>query len=366
MKTCLITNLAPHYREEIYTLLDSELTCDFVVGHTLNNGIKNFDTSSFKNKVTVLKNIQHGEVTIWQKGVLRFLFKDYDNYIVADDIRCFSTWIFMILSRILNKKVYYWAHGWYGREGVFKSLLKRVFYRLPKGIFLYGNYSRDIMIKNGFNSSNLWVIHNSLSYSKQIRIRESISSNNIYSQHFLNNDPTIIYIGRLTSYKRLDMLIDAIYALNSQKTLCNLVFVGDGPEKEKLITLSKKHNIETRVWFYGECYDEFQNAQLISSADVCVSPGNIGLTAIHVMMYGTPAITHDCFQFQGPEFEAIKPGVTGEFYKYGDQKSLETTICEWFHTQSQRREEIRQACYAEVDTNWTPEYQLKIIKEHLQ
>ena len=56
----------------------------------------------------------------------------------------------------------------------------------------------------------------------------------------------------------------------------------------------------------GECYSEETNAKLIYNADLCVAPGNIGLTAIHVMMFGCPAITHNDFKWQMPEFEAIK------------------------------------------------------------
>ena len=365
MKICLISNLASHYREEIYTLIDSELECDFVFGDKLNNGIKSFDTSGFRNQVNTLENIQRGEVTLWQKGVLRFLFRKYDKYIVSDDIRCISTWVFLILACILNKEIYFWAHGWYGRENWIKSLVKKVFYRLPKGSFLYGNYAKEVMVENGFSAKKLWVIHNSLAYSNQLKTRKQIRNTDIYSSHFKNQDSTIIYIGRLTEYKRLDMLIEALKNLESRGHHCNLVLVGDGPQKEKLQTMTKEYDLDNCVWFYGACYDELKNAELIYNADLCVSPGNIGLTAMHVMVYGTPAITHDCFEWQGPEFEAIKPGKTGDFYKYGSLESMTETILRWVSTQKERREEIRQACYAEIDESWTPAFQLEVLKKHM-
>ena len=73
MRVCLISNYAAHYRKEIYNLIDSRLTCDFIFGDTLNNGIESFDLSNFRNTVTILSNCQRGEVTIWQKGVLKSL-----------------------------------------------------------------------------------------------------------------------------------------------------------------------------------------------------------------------------------------------------------------------------------------------------
>lgn len=366
MKICLISNIAAHYREEIYSLMDSELDCDFVFGDTLNNGIKTFDTSHFRNKVKILHNFQKGEVTLWQKGVVKELLKNYDAYIISDDIRCFSTWVNMLLSKVLRKKVYYWAHGWYGRERLILKLIKHIFYRLPDGIFLYGNYSRDIMIQNGFNHNKLWVIHNSLSYSRQYAIRTKQNPSNIYKNHFSNSYPTLIYIGRLTAYKKLHMILEAIKLLEDDNLKCNLVLVGDGAEKESLIKKVEVMGLNDKVWFYGACYDEEANAELIYNADLCVSPGNIGLTAIHVMMYGTPAITHNDFRYQGPEYEAILPGKTGDFYEYDDVASLASTISKWLQTYNDKRNAIRKSCFDEIDSYWTPQYQLKVIQDNIQ
>lgn len=44
-----------------------------------------------------------------------------------------------------------------------------------------------------------------------------------------------------------------------------------------------RERVDKNVWFYGSCYDEQTNAELIYNADMCVAPGNVGLTAIHAM-----------------------------------------------------------------------------------
>ena len=365
MKICLITNLAPHYREEIFRLIDAELQCDFVFGDTLNNGIRTFEPTGFRNEVTILKNIQKGEVTIWQKGVLKKLYREYDVYIVSGDIRCLSTWMFLMISGILHKKVYMWAHGWSGRETRLNGFLKKIFYRFPKVIFLYGNYAREMMISKGFSPDKLWVIHNSLAYSRQKKIRDFMSSTDIYREHFGNADPTLIFIGRITASKRLDMIIEAMNILRDRGAFCNLVLVGAGQQSDALRQMASSFGMEKRVWFYGPCYDENVNAELIYNSSLCVSPGNIGLTAVHVLTYGTPAITHDAFRYQGPEFEAIRPGYTGDFYAYGSVLSLADKIDKWLLEKKYRRTEVRISCYEEIDRFWTPGYQLEVIEKHL-
>ena len=365
MKICLITNLAPHYREEIFRLIDARLECDFMFGDTLHNGIRTFSPVGFRNAVTVLKNVQKGQVTLWQRGVMKALGKPYGLYILSGDIRCFSTWVFLMLACVLRKRVWLWAHGWSGRENAMQKFLKKLFFRMPEGVLLYGDYARNLMIDNGFSADRLWVIHNSLAYSRQVQIRKHLSMPNIFSEKFGNTDPTLIFIGRLTASKRLDMILDAMTLLSERQIFCNLILVGEGPESETLKRRAIVSGLGGRIWFYGACYDETINAELISNADLCVSPGNIGLTAIHVMTYGTPAITHNCFKYQGPEFEAIQPGVTGDFYDYGSVKSLALRIELWLTGKSGDRDKVRKACYAEIARSWTPEYQLSVIMKHL-
>ena len=53
-----------------------------------------------------------------------------------------------------------------------------------------------------------------------------------------------------------------------------------------------------------------------------VSPGNVGLTAMHALVYGIPVISHSNAAAQMPEFEAITPGLTGELFKENDVFSL--------------------------------------------
>ena len=43
--------------------------------------------------------------------------------------------------------------------------------------------------------------------------------------------------------------------------------------------------------FQGAVFDE-SNSELIYHSDLCVSPGNVGLTAIHSLTYGVPVATH--------------------------------------------------------------------------
>ena len=140
------------------------------------------------------------------------------------------------------------------------------------------------------------------------------------------------------------------------------MFIGNGSEYGKLKSLVDHLNITDQVWFYGACYDERTNAELIVNADLCVAPGNVGLTAMHSMVFGCPVISHNDFKWQMPEFESIIQGKTGDFFEKDNIDSLCDTISKWFTNMGNKREKVRQNCFDEIDLQWNPYYQMKIIQ----
>lgn len=367
MKLCLIYNYAQHYRTNIFTLMDKELGCDFVFGDSMSD-VKKMDYGLLQGKVTETHTKELVGGWYWQPGVIGQLFKDYDNYILLGETRALSTWLFCVLARILKpkKKVYFWTHGWYGKETKLEAIIKKLEFNLPNGgIFTYGEYARELMIKEGFKEDKLYPIHNSLAYDQQKAIRKELKPTNVYQEHFGNVNPNLFFVGRLTPVKQLGQILDAMEICKKRGQYYNLTYIGSGTESNNLKAKTATLGLSNQVWFYGPCYDEKELSLLIYNADLCVAPGNIGLTAMHSMVFGTPCITHNDFSYQMPEFEAIIPDRTGCFFKRNDINDLAERIDEWFRINRYKREKIRKACMEEIDNNWNPYYQIEILKKGL-
>lgn len=365
-KLCLIYNSAPRYREAIYRAIDAEYDCNWYFGKS-KSGIKEMDTSSLKN-VKFYETFGNPNKFYFKIGILKLLFaRKYQTYFMLADIRSITDWIFYLLlfTFFHHKKLYLWTHGWYGKESGIFAKMKLWLYRKATGTFVYGNYARKLLIKEGIPANKLFTIHNSLHYDEQLALRDKMQKTSAYSDHFRNDNPVILFVGRLTTVKKLDMLIKAVSTLKQRGEIYNLVLVGDGSERSTLEDLVSTLGLNEQAWFYGACYDEKINAELIYNADLCVSPGNVGLTAMHSMVFGTPVISHNAFSWQMPEFEAIIPGKTGAFYEYENQEDLVDCISRWFNENQDKRGEIRQNCYTEIDENWTPEYQMGVIKKNI-
>lgn len=359
-----IFNYASHYRENIYLKMEETLNCDFYFGNIAKNEIKKINYSLFKKNVTELKTLKFRKNINWIKCSVSLVFKPYKKYLLTGEYYSISTWVILLLNKILRKKTYLWSHGWYGNENSIKKFIKKLYFGLSDGIFLYGDYAKKLMVLNGFREDKLFVVYNSLDYEKQLNIRKQLKPSLIYKEYFKNHNPTLIFIGRLTEVKKLYLVLRMLKSIEEMNNSLNIVFIGDGNIKNELIELSKKFQIEKNCWFYGACYDEIEIGNLVHNADLCISPGNVGLTAIHSLMYGTPVITHDNFPNQMPEFEVIKKGYSGTFFKENDLDDLKFKTLNWL-SNNINRNEVRQNCYKIIDDFYNPNYQLNMFKKVL-
>ncbi len=355
-------NFPSHYRENIYLKMEEELNSDFVFGNIDIESIKTIDFNKFNKKPTLLKTIKIFGPINYIKGSLKFCFKPYKKYLLTGEYYCISVWMILITNKLFRKKTYLWSHGWYGNENIFKQIIKKIFFSLSDGIFLYGNYAKDIMIKNGHKSENLHVIYNSLNYDCHKVLRENIKKTSVYENKFKNKDPIIIFLGRITKVKKLELFVNTFAKIIKSGVHCNMVIVGDGQECENLKTLVNNLNLNNRCWFYGSCYDELELSELIYNSTLCVSPGNVGLTAIHSLSFGTPVITHDNFSCQMPEFESIKDCVTGLFFKQNDVQDLQIKIMKGLSL-FKNKDETFKNCTSVIDSKYNPNYQIEILKK---
>jgi glycosyltransferase involved in cell wall biosynthesis len=364
-KTCLITNIGSHYRLPIFTKMWEEFGCDFYLGDKIDTPIKTFDYEALPGYKQKLHNVFFGKF-YWQSKSARLLFKPYKNYIIVGEPYCLSSWTILILAKIMGKNVIAWTHGWYGRENILKRVVKKVFYSLPSKLLVYNEYAINLMRKAGIAQNKMFCIANSLDSDKEKSIRLTLSPSNVYSDHFKNNSPTIIYCGRIQKRKKLEQLIDSVKSLKEENVIINSIFVGSDVDGVNIMEYATKQGIQQQVWMYGPCYDDNMLGSLFYNAHLCVSPGNVGLTAILSLSFGCPTVTHNNFSNQMPEFEAIHPGITGDFFEQDNIEDLKEKIKKWISVTDEERERTRLQAYQEIDRKWNIHYQIEVLKQVLQ
>lgn len=363
-RVAVVYHFFAHYRFPIMQmLLDCHDNDYFLVGDRSDpdNSIEPWQPP--ENKMLFAPCIKVISNLLWQKWLLGLAIRpDISVIIFLGNANFLSTWLAAVLARLTRKRVLFWTHGWLRREQGTKAIVRNLFYRLAHGLLLYGDRAKMIGIENGFAKDRMYVVYNSLDYRTQKTIMIHMTEDRIkrVREMFFSDSkiPLLIYTGRLIKSKGLGLLLSAMSQLQNQGFKTSLLLVGGGPEREPLTQLAKTSGLA--VYFYGPCYDEHKLSELIMSANVTVAPGQIGLTAIHSLGYGTPVITHDDPNDQGPEWEAIVPGETGEIFKRGDVHDLARAIHKWcLHPWP--NEDVRKQCMAVIDHFYNPDFQRQVI-----
>lgn len=362
----LFSNIYPLYRKSIWDKLlkSKKVNITFFFSHKSFNNIAIVPLQkaySFNERKAFkpLLNIFLFKWLFWQYGVLSRTFDKVSTVIFLGEMTVISTWIAALIFKLRGVKVLFWGHGLYGSESYFKRQVRFLFLKLADHNLVYDNRAKKLMINHGFQHDKISVIYNSINYEKQ---------KELFNRHFSNSNeglfknelPTLLFIGRLTLKKKVHELIKAVVLLNNDDHRYNLLIVGDGHEKQVLKKLAKQLIKKKQCIFYGSTYNEEEISKLILNSQLVVSPGNIGLTAIHSLSYGTPVCSHSNFENQMPEVEAIIEGQNGFLFKEGDLESLTKGVLDWFkHNSNLDREKVRST----IDKYYNPEFQIKVIEK---
>lgn len=366
MKVAIIYPFIPHYRKAIFSALSNYSKLYRYIFFADNSAT---DKSIRSERVgsefeTRLAPVYEWRGLVWQRSLLQVAVEsEFDVLIFLGNPYYISTWVYALLGRVFGKRVYFWTHGWLSHDLFVKRSIRNLFYKIPHGLLLYGNRAKKFGLDYGFRSEMLHVIYNSLDYytQKSVRLRlESLSDSRSELPEALRHlHMFAACIARLTPQCRFELAIDALAHLRDRDCLnIPLVLIGDGPVKLGLEQYAIEKKVE--VIFLGELYSEAEIGPVLYNARMVISPGKVGLTAMHGLAYGTPVITHSDFDHQGPEFEAISEGVNGSFFSVGSVEGLAQRIRYW--ASRARTPQERYECYSVVEDRYTPQRQLELIE----
>jgi glycosyltransferase involved in cell wall biosynthesis len=291
---------------------------------------------------------------LWQrKMILPLIRRRYDVYVFLASPYFLSTWVAVLLLRMLRRRVLFWGHLRYNRTDTWSTrFLRERFYKLADGWLSYGHRAKQELIEHGVPGGSVHVIYNSLDYAKHLALRRQVNSPAPVSRL-----PIFICVSRLVKKRRLDQLFTASAQLKNIGRPVELLLVGEGPEREALEALAEK--LQIGVTFLGACYDESTLREHYRAAIATVAPGEVGLTAIQSLSFGVPVITHDDASGQMPEAEAIVDGITGWLFHRNDIRSLQHAMEKALASDIDR---MRSSCYQMIDRFFNPGKQVQVIK----
>jgi glycosyltransferase involved in cell wall biosynthesis len=133
-------------------------------------------------------------------------------------------------------------------------------------------------------------------------------------------EPTILYLGRLQRYKRVDLVVRALGALRDAGRVARLVVAGQGHARADLERLVADLGLEDRVEFAGYVTEERKRELFRRSwVHILTSPKEgWGISNMEAAACGTPTVASDSPGLR----DSVRDGVTGLLAPHGDVAAL--------------------------------------------
>ena len=110
---------------------------------------------------------------------------------------------------------------------------------------------------------------------------------------FPREGKTILYVGRLIPYKRVELLLETMKWLTKKRPGITLKLIGTGPSEEKIKQLIKKLDLKEKVEIEQKVTDEKLREEY-QRAKILVQPSERegqSIVALEAMASGTPVIS---------------------------------------------------------------------------
>ena len=217
----------------------------------------------------------------------------YDTTVSMFDLR----WPDCSLPPLRDRHTYgrwiLWGHG-YGRNRLARPVRDWLVGRAD-GVLLYDDSAATDMLERGVRPHKIYIAPNTVHVANH---RDCSSC----------PKTSLIYVGRLSKAKKVDVLIDAFARIRNGIPDCvRLDIVGDGVERASLERRVQHRGLTDAVTFHGEVQDDEVLAELFSRAFACAVPGYVGLVVLHSFAYGVPVITPRG-EPHAPEFHNLAHG----------------------------------------------------------
>jgi glycosyltransferase involved in cell wall biosynthesis len=219
----------------------------------------------------------------WQNGFIQWLEEWQPDILIVEANPRYPTTRQAIVWMHKNKrKVIGWGLGAPPLLGLLASLRRRERLRLLNsldGIIAYSRQGAEQYLKLGLSPEKVYIAFNAADPAPKFPLP-------IRPNQYTKGKASILFIGRLQSRKRIDLLLQACSAL-PKESQPQLVIVGDGPAREEF------ERIAIQVYPSAKFVGGIHGAELepyFSDSDLFVLPGTGGLAIQQAMAHGLPVI----------------------------------------------------------------------------
>jgi glycosyltransferase involved in cell wall biosynthesis len=303
----MVQPLVANYRIACYTELAKLVSLTILASPTNDSagfGKMPLEEIAFRTTATRIYRPFGERIFMYQAGILREIISlRPDAVIIFANLRYLSFWTTLVFCRLFGIAIF--AHG----HGAFKKKKPSAFWRLvyralSKLLTKYICYTESVaksLRDLGFPIKKIVVADNSLHNPCLVRPHQKG-----------NNEPGLLFIGRLRERSGLELLVTTAQQLRSTSLpRLELHIIGGG---ENLSEYRRRWADIPWIFLYGELFDPKEISLLSLRCFAGCYPGDAGLSIVHLMSLSLPPITHNELSCHGPEVSYISDEVNGVLF----------------------------------------------------
>jgi len=281
MKSALITNFCPFYRIKLFKILAKKINAKFFFFSDASE--KNWETQNIVNSdglpVVPLLTPGMSKIQLLIKLWKELRNDDYDVYIQGISGRLIVPLTY-IAARLRRKRYIVWTGFWNHPDTFFHRLtfpIVKYIYRHSDGVVAYGTHVRDYLITLGVDKKKIFIAQNTADnelYNKKV---SEIEKNCLIKSLDIENKKIILFVGRLSTEKGVDVLLQSVLDLKSNNIprpagtpfkggtnhklnqiplapfkkggiSFKFIIIGRGPEKGNLQKFCEKNNLDNVIF----------------------------------------------------------------------------------------------------------------------
>jgi glycosyltransferase involved in cell wall biosynthesis len=326
-KTIAVTNIISPYRIPMFNQLAEKYGKDFEVifakkrDHYRQWKLEQRDKIKFSFSVL---NDHSIKLKNWEihlgLGLLPQLIKEVPSVVISGGFS-FLTIFSWLYSTMFKKKFIIWSAETMQTAKYYSPLrhvVRKFLVRQADGFVVSGSSAKEYLISLGAKEDRIFLAY----YSIAPELLRLDSKKKIEKKNSIEKKKRILYVGRLTKLKGVDLLIQAYKKVKRKCPSIGLCLVGDGPDEDELRKLAQSTD---DISFEGyKQYDQLLPYYLNSDLFIFPTLKDVwGLVVNEAMMCGLPVV---CSKYAGCCQDLIKEGENGMVVDPRDLEELSDSI----------------------------------------
>ncbi len=268
-----------------------------------------------------------------------------------DVLICFHSKLFIIsvlVCKLLGIKVVCRFPGYFYKGRL--NFIREIYIRFVKKIIAVSDGVKDSLLKSlkDIDKNRIVVIRVGIDYKKILEL----SNRPVNETLFLDNLPIIASVGRLTKGKRFDILIKSLQLVQKK---CNILIIGDGPNRSSLENLSRDLGLDKRINFLGLKNNPYKYLRKATLFVLTSESEGLPGVLLEAKALEIPCI---CANYLGGTQEIIEHNNNGYIIRKNDEKELALAI-DLLLNDADKRRKFREEGLKQIQNDYNIERSIK-------